>query len=218
MKKKSDPGAFIARNWYFYVLWIVVVVFAWEGIFQFLTKYKDEESVYCFFGAERVTTDAVSGDFNALKPEYVKNVDITARSSRTEGFELLFSTDGVRHGDLFVLPEAFCDESTMRSYFYPMDPSVVKEVFGEGADTGIAVAGDKVYGIKVYDKETDTAIASEYFDYTYTDSDGAKRAVGDYYLFFGKKSLHLGKISGSEADGAIVFAQAILGKGASLVK
>ena len=213
MKKKFDLAAFISKNWLIYLLWIVVVVFAWEGIFQFLTKYKDEESVYCFFGVEKISTDAIYDDLKSAKPEYVKNIDITARSSRTEGFDIVFSTDGIEHGDVFVLPDSFCETSMMQYCFYPMDISVVKELFGEDADCGKAVVGDKVYGIKVYDKETDTAIASEYFDYTYTDREGVKQAVGDYYLFFGKKSLHLGKISGSDADGAIVFAKVIFGKG-----
>ena len=215
MKKRFDFAAFIARNWFFYVLWIVIVVFAWEGIFAYLTKYKDEESVYCFFGVENVSTDALYDDLNRAKPEYVKNVDITARSSRTDGFDLLFYTDGRQNGDVFVLPDSFCEPSTMRSCFYPMDRSVVEELFGKETDCGIAVIEDKVYGIKVYDKNTDTAIASEYFDYAYTDSDGVKQAVGDYYLFFGKNSLHLGRLSGSKLDGAIVFAKVILESGAN---
>ena len=214
MKKKNDFAAFIAKNWFYYVLWLVLVIFAWEGIFSFITKPKKEESVFLFFGVEEVQTDTIYSELKVVKPEYVKTIDITARSSRTEGFDSLFATRGIQNGDVFVLPESFCEQSVMQSCFYPMDPNVVKELFGENVDCGKATVDNKVYGIKIYDKETNKGRAEEYFTYLYTDNDGVKQTVGDYYLFFGKKSLHLGILSDSKFDGALILAQAIWNKGA----
>ena len=90
-----------------------------------------------------------------------------------------------------------------------MDLSDVKEIFGEDAECGAAIYEDKAYGVKIYDKETDVGRASRYLTYTYVGENGERQAVGDYYLFFNKKSMHLGKLSGSDLDGALVLALAV---------
>ena len=209
MKKKIDLLAFLGRNWFYYVLWLIIAVFAWEWVFAYLTKPKEEESVYLFFGVENVLTDEAHSALDSKKPEYVRNLDITFYSTRSDSFDVLFATRIQTEADVFVLPEEYCEPSAMRYLFYPMDLSEVKEIFGEDAECGAAVCEDKAYGVKIYDKETGVGKAANYLTYTYLDENGEKKAVGDYYLFFNKKSLHLGKLSKSELDGALVLASAI---------
>ena len=209
MKKKFDLSAFSVGNWWYYVLFLLLVIFVWECVFSIITKPKDEESIYLFFGVENARTEDMYADLDSVKPEYVKYIDITSYSARISSFDALFVTRGQSQSDIFVLPESYCEPSVMRSTFYPMDLSVVKEVFGEDVECDKATYAGKVYGVKMYDKETNTGRASEYFVYTYSDDNGAEQSLGDYYLFFGKKSLHLGKLSGGELNGALVLAQAV---------
>ncbi len=209
MNKKFDLLSFLAKNWWYYVLWALLVIFVWEIAFTIITKPKDEESVYLFFGVESARTDEMNAYLQAVKPDYVKHIDVTAYSTATKGFDYLFATRGQLQTDIFVLPESYCDPSVMTSTFYPMDISAVKEIFGEDAQCDKAVFEGKAYGVKIYDKNTDTGKGTTYLNYTYTDNSGVKTAAGDYYLFFGKKSLHLGKLSGGSFSGALVIAQAI---------
>ena len=188
-----------------------MVIIVWESIFSFITKPKDGESVYFFFGVEYARTDDMYVDFDKVKPTYVKHIDITYYSTRMTAFDSVFVIRGQSQADIFVLPESYCEPTMMKSVFYPMDLSVVKEIFGEDVECDKATCDGKVYGLKIYDKETDTGKAKEYFTYTYFE-DGVEQAVGDYYIFFGKNSLHLGKLSGSELNGALVLAQAVLDK------
>ena len=214
MKKKFDFSSYIAKYWWYFALWMLFVILIWVIVFSFITKPKKEESIYLFFGVEKAQTDLMYEDFKNDKPEYVKNIDITVFSTRTDAFDSLFATRGLLNTDVFVLPETYCEPSAMKALFYPVDRSVMKELFGEDVEFDKAAYEDKVYGIKLYDKETDVGKATSYFTYTYYDDAGVKQAVGNYYLFFSKESLHLGGLSGSEADGAIVLAQAILNKAA----
>ena len=212
MKKKFDFPAFFARRWWYYALWLVLMIFAWEAVFSFLTKPNKKESIYFFCGVENAKTDVMYADFGSIKPEYVKNVDIYACSVRVDAFDSVFITRGRTEGDIFILPDTYCEEKTMQACFYPMDRSFIKELFGDDAECGKALYGEKAYGVKIYDKETDEGKAAEYFTYTYVDQNGKKQAVGDYYLFFNKKSLHLGKLTGGDRDGALKLAQAVFNK------
>lgn len=213
MKNKFDFSAFFAKNWFYYVLWILLVILAWEGVFSFITKPKKEESVYFFFGVEKAQIDVMYEDLEKAKPEYIRNIDISAYSTRQTGFDSLFTTRGVLNTDVFILPESYCEPSFMKALFYPMDPTIIKEVFGENAEYEKAAYEDDIYGVKIYDKETDVGKAMAYFDYTFIGDNGERQSVGDYYLFFSRKSLHLGQISGSDMDGALILAQAIWNKG-----
>ena len=211
MKKKFDLPSFLGKYWFYYLLWLVLVVFAWEWAFAFLTKPKEEESVYLFFGVENARTDQMYTDLISVKPDYVRNLDLTWYSTRTESFNTLFVTRIQSEADVFVLPEQYCEPATMNYLFYPMDTSVVKELFGEDAEYAETTYEGKVYGVKIYDKNTATGRATTYLTYTYQ-SDGVDQAVGNYYLFFNRKSKHLGKLSGSTLDGALILAQAIWNK------
>lgn len=212
MKKKFDFPAFFSRTWWYYALWLMLMIFAWEAVFTFITKPNEKESVYLFCGVENAKTGVMYADLEKIKPEYVKNVDVYACSVRVDAFDSVFITRGRTEGDIFILPDTYCEEKTMKACFYPMDSSFVEEIFGEDAECGKALCDGKAYGVKIYDKETDNGKAKAYFTYTYFDSNGEKQAVGDYYLFFNKKSLHLGKLTDSDRDGALKLAQAVFNK------
>ena len=209
MKKKFDLSAFIAHNWWYYVLWLVLVVVGFEAVFSFLTRPKDEESVYFFCGVEGARTDDIYADLEKIKPEYVKNIEVYAVSSRIDSFDSLFITRGQTSADIYVLPDSYCQENFMQAYFYPMDMTQIKAIFGEDADAGLTVYDGVAYGVKIYDAKTSEAKGPAYFTYTYVGEDGEKHSVGDYYIFFNKKSMHLGELTGSSLDGAVRLAQAV---------
>ena len=212
MNKKFDLLSFLAKYWWYYVLWTLLVIFVWEIAFTIITQPKEKESVYLFLGVEDAKADEMYAHLEAAKPDYVRHLDITAYSTRITGFDYLFVTRGQLQTDIFVLPESYCDPFVMTSTFYPMDLNTVKELFGDDADCDKAVYDGKAYGVKIYDKVANVGRATTYLTYTYTDNNGGNQAVGDYYLFFGKKSVHLGKLTGSDNNGALILAQAIWNK------
>lgn len=210
MKKRCDFSTFFARNWVYFVLWLLAVILVWGIVFTFLNKPKKEESISLFFSVEKADTEAMNADFKTEKTKYLRNLEISAYSSRMEGFDTLLATRG-RDADLLILPETYCEPSAMKALFYPMDHEMLKTVFGEEAECGKAECDGTIYGVKIYDKASNSGKAAAYFTFTYHDEGGLK-SEGDYYLFFNKKSLHLGELSGSSLDGALSIASIIWNK------
>ena len=117
MKKKFDLSTFIVKNWWYYGLLLLLVIIVWESIFSFITKPKDGESVYFFFGVEYARTDDMYVDFDKVKPTYVKHIDITYYSTRMTAFDSVFVIRGQSQADIFVLPESYCEPTMMKSVF-----------------------------------------------------------------------------------------------------
>ena len=199
MKKNNKLSEYLVKHWHFYVIWLVLVLFVWELLFATITAPKKEKTVRIFIAAFEVDDTALKERLSTDKSDYLKNVDIYALSPALPQFYTLFETHGLLDSDVLILPENVYTEG---DYFTQFARIIDKEYFAGFYSGAVYLEKDgKAYGIKVFDGITKTGIAEDYVSYTYENFKNE-----DYFLFFNKRSLHTGKLSESELDGAIKLA------------
>lgn len=153
-----------------YLLWLVASTILWLWIFTFLTDAPAAKKVTLYADVPALAEPGLSVALEEHMPEGIRMI-------RAHAFDyFMFGDPRTGGGDLYVLPvSAF---AAYRSILAPIDPP-------EGADC--YVDGGAAYGVKVYDAATGEGAALDYIRYT-----GKDLPAEDYYLFFGKDSLHTG--------------------------
>ena len=175
----------IAKHWYLYLIWIVLVTLTWDMVFAFLTKVPKEEKVEIFVGDLNDDWDALEQRCEEHMPEYLKKVNIRRYVTSQMQFSEMLQVQG-SVADLFILPESKVEEAKM--YYLPLDTEKVQDTFG---DVEFYELEGSLRGIKINCGET----------------------TEDYYLVFGNISMHLGEWNDSDMEGALELAEVILDYG-----
>ncbi len=185
----------IFSKFYLYLLWAMIAAMLWGWIFSFVTNTTPNKKVTVFINTYACSDTDLAVELEKDKPENIKMIKVHPFS-----FSLFDSSTFVK-GDIYIiksseietylpsfcpLNEQFRAENPLYQYYY--------------AEDGTA------WGIKVYDAETSTGVATEYLTYTV---EGAPQE--DYYLFFNADSIHIGALNGSSSDAALTVAENLIG-------
>lgn len=193
----------IGRDIWAYIVCILAVTVMWNLVFDSLTTIKAEEKVSVFIGSHSADFEEADKLNDESRPAYIKTVEVNAFSIENNMFSTLLNVSGFEKGDILILPESLAREEVCTKYF-----AEISEAYQEQfRNLGFYHAGDKVYGIKIHDRENHESLI-----------DGIDYGEGDkeenYYLFFNKKSVHLSDLQDegkkSEMDGAIIVAGRLL--------
>ena len=192
----------IGKHWWVYLAWIVMAAFFWNWIFGILTQAKPEEKVSVFIGSYSNFYEKYT-ELNESRPDYLKTVEVNAYKVDSFYFSTYLSVFGYDEGDILILPESKTDKEGLAGRF----GAITQEYLDLLPSLGYMEKNGQTYGIRVHDKATGESLVN-YIDY------GAGEKEEDYYLFFGKNSLHTGKMSpnagNAERDGAIRIAQRLM--------
>ena len=172
----------IAKHWYLYLIWIILVILTWDMVFAFLTKVPKEEKVEIFVGELDDDWDKLEQLCKDNMPKYLKKVNIRRYTTSQMQFSEMLQIQG-SVADLFILPESKVEEAKM--YYLPLDTEKVQDTFG---DVAFYELEENILGIKINCGET----------------------TEDYYLVFSNISMHLGEWNDSDMEGALEFAEVIL--------
>lgn len=153
-----------------YLLWLVVSSLFWLWIFGFLTDAPAEKKVTLYADVPALAEPDLSVALERELPDGIRMI-------RAHSFDyFMFGEPESAGGDLYLLPvSAF---AAYRDVLAPIAPAEEENLFYDG---GLP------YGVKVYDAATGSGAALQYIRYTDEDA-----PAEDYYLFFGKDSLHTG--------------------------
>jgi len=166
------------------LFWLMMSVFVWSWIFTFLTDAPRAEKIVLYVEC------AVPGDtFIAAKLEETPSPSIRMAQVRPFSYSMM-SSQGIRNADLYIV-----SESGMKEYFewlLPL-PENAASLCETHSLNGIP------YGIKVYDALTQSGILSNQIAY---DTEKAE----NYYLAFGKQSLHIAGNENAVSDEAVSYA------------
>lgn len=190
----------ISKNLWAYIAWIVSAILFWLWLLGFLTRVKPEERVNVFIGSYSNSFEKYD-ELNEKRPENLKKIVVSAYSVTSLNFNVYLSVFGYNEGDIIILPESRVTDKSSTSHFSEISVNYQTEL----NNLGLYEVGDKVYGLKIHDKQSNESLIT-CLDYGETGE--------DFYLFFNKKSRHIGDLSGSgtygEADGAIKVAKELL--------
>ena len=154
-----------------YVLWLLISVFLFGFVFTRLTDTAPERKVTVFIDAYAVEDTALAAVLERAAPESIRMVKVHPFSYA------MFDTNTLRSADIFLVKER--DAAQYLPDFQPMTP------WSEGV---FYRADGEIWGVRVYDASRGEGAADSYIAYAV---DGVP--AEDYYLFFGKESLHTGK-------------------------
>lgn len=178
------------------ILWLMLSVFLWGWIFTFLTDTKPENKLSLFVDA--TVTD---GTGLAVKLEETL-LDDTIRMVKVHPFTYaMLDSEPLRQADVYLVRASHVEE--YREWFAPL-PERFADAMRVGEDS-LFVLDDTVYGIRIWNGQEGTGIAQSYIDYhdpTLPDE--------DYYLIFGRESLHLTGNENGLDDQAVLLAETLL--------
>lgn len=192
----------IGKDLWIYIACVLVVVFVYSWVFNYLTTLKTEEKITVFIGSNVSSFDKEE-ELNQDKPDYLKAVEVRAYMISDSVYDTCLSIFGYETGDILILPESNLKKETCADY-YAVISSKYQLKFN---NLGWYEVDGNVYGIKIHDKTTHQSIIN-CLDY------GKEENEQNYYLLFNKNSVHLSDLSDgnieNDMNGAIVIANKLL--------
>lgn len=175
--------AFIAFNWHWYLVIVLLVFFVFYYLFTSLMAPTYNEKVVIFIGHNYVDKMKMSEDlYKGFENTDIQALEIDYSNPKDKDYGVIFNTRGMVNTDLIIISDNYIQEGKYHTYFSEIntyDLDVMATYFYDN---------EKAYGIDV------TEVMKKYCD------------VGNekYYLFLNKSS---GKIN----DEALIVIKNMLG-------
>lgn len=173
-----------------YVLWALISAVVWAFVFTRITDASPKRKVTVYTDAPAVSEITLEAKLEEELPDGIKMVKVRHFTYAA------FNSDAPSEADILILSESSVKEHLDMLSPIPRDPR-----------EGDYVEGGSLYGIKVFDLASGSAVCGEYFTYTYIVSETPNQ---NYYLCFNNDSIHLGGWNGSADDAALIIAEKIL--------
>lgn len=167
-----------------YVLWALIAVFLCAFACSRATDTTPANKVTVMIDAPAADEAALTAALAAAKPEGLRMVKVHTFSYA------FMETRSLQGADIFIVPAS--KAAQYLPDFQPLPP---------GLEGTYYTADGEIWGVRVYDAAALRGCADTYIQYTAPGADAE-----DYYLFFGKGSLH----AGAQDDAACVIARALM--------
>lgn len=192
----------VGKNIWAYLICIFAFIIIWSSVFGFLTRVSPQDKVSVFIGSYSQSFEKAQ-ELKESRPEYLKTVEFNVNVLNSMYFDVYLSMFGYSRADIMILPESLATLENCELYFAEISATYL----GQFENLGLCEYDGKVYGLKIHDKETHSSLIS-CINYGEGDKED------NYYLFFGKNSLHISDLAEAENknewDGAIKIAQKML--------
>ncbi len=171
------------------ILWLMLSIFLWGFVFNLITDAPPAEKI-------TLCVDAETPGATQLAVILEKKLDGKVRMAKVRPFDYAMFDSGTLTGaDLFIVPASHAE--TYQEWF-----SSLPEEFWD-QDLSLEIGG-VAYGIRAYNAAADAGIAKDCIQYVSSDAERE-----DFYLLFGKESVHLPG-NDKAVDGTAVDAAHIL--------
>ena len=173
------------------IIWLMISVFLWGFVFTRITDTDPLHKVTLFIDCQ------VPGSVE-LAVELEKNKqEIGIRMVKVHPFTYaMLDSSALRQADLYIVRQSDIDEYADWFVQLPEEMLVYPELLNRD---GTAL------GIRIYSAEAAEGAADRYIDYT---ADGT--ITEDYYLLFGKESVHVPENEGAVDGAALDVARSLL--------
>ncbi len=187
---KDKIRSYLSRNWVIYAVFAAISILSVSFAGVYLGKTKEEEKIDILLVSESYDHQEFDNYLTTIKPDYLKELNYRYVSPSDGYFSQILGTYGAVEADLFFVSFSKLEEINCASLMLPLEQTKVNEIYGEGH--AYYSSDGYTYGI---------AISPHGFS-------NEKNEV--YYACFAQTSLHLGKLNGSELDGALEVVRAFL--------
>lgn len=191
----SEFFASVKKWWYLYLIALLAIPSGSYYLTYLVNLPWDQETITIFIASTNVSTKGLYEALEKAKPSYLREIVIRSYVYYEDNFSTYYAYFGGSDCDIVILPESKIVPSKVASSYKKWSDDLIdssKEYYSyENA----------VYGKKIHGKGDENG----YIAY----KDGERDE--DYYLFYGKDSLHLGSFSDSSYDTAFLFTNIIEG-------
>ena len=170
--------------------WFFLSLILWLWIFTFVTDAPRESKIVLFVNTPACRETELAVALEEDRPEAIRMVQVHAFNWAA------MSTDPLIWSDLYIVRSS--DIPDCLEWFAPLPEELA-------ASGECYLSGGIPVGLKVRSSADGSAVASSFFTWT------AENAPGeDYWLFFGKRSLHLSGNPDAVDDHAVPIAKKLL--------
>lgn len=192
----------IQRQRWVYVAWLLAMVLLWSWGFGLVRQVPQQKKVSIFMASYTKSFskyDQINMEQN--RPAGIKRVEVNLYSPEDAVFASVLEAIGYAEADILILPKSAIEQHTYR--YAPIDEDTLEDLQKAGYTLGNFCSGDHVYGLRVYESETNRSL---FPDLSFVKESHEKE---DYYMVFNCNSIHVGKADGQDWA-AIEVAEKIL--------
>ena len=172
------------------ILWLMLSIFLWGFVFNLITDAPPAEKL-------TLCVDAETPGATRLAVQLEEMLGGKVRMVKVRPFDYAMFDSGTLTGaDLFIVPSSHAE--TYQEWFRPLPEEIKNQAF-------LLDIGGAAYGIRAYNAADGTGIAKECIQYC---CPGGEKE--DYYLFFGKNSIHILENEGAVDNAALDAARCLL--------
>lgn len=190
---------FISK-WYKYLFALILAIVLWILLIDLFVAPKKNEKIGIFIGSYGMSekiNEAIT------KPDYLREINFYDVNINESYYFILFSSYASSGDfDMAIVAESQFRESDIQ-YYEKINQEKFEGSFGVFDYYRV---NDDIYGVKVYDSETNQGILTDYIAF---EDEGFEE---DYYLFFSNSSIHLGPLNDSQYDGLYEILKELLNK------
>lgn len=190
----------VLDKWYLFFIWCLVAVIASVGIIDLRLKPKNEEVFSVFLSGYSLDKAKIQNSLESVSPDYVREINVYTVEITDEYFGVYYATNGTMKCDIAIIPEERLNNDTIEGSYLVLNTEYLEKY---NLPTDYYYVNDKVYGIKVFDKEKDDN--NSFISYT---KDGNDKQ--DYYAFFFMYSYHTGELNSRKYDTAFKMLEVIV--------
>ena len=173
------------------ILWLMLSIFLWGFVFNLLTDAPNAEKI-------TLCVDAATPGDTQLAVQLEEMLGGKVRMVKVLPFTYaMLDSSTLTNADLFIVPISHAE--TYQDWFCPL-PEEVKD-----QDLLWEISGT-AYGIRAYTAADDAGVAKDCIQYT-----GPNGIKEDYYLFFGKNSVHIVENENAVDNTAVDAARSLFG-------
>ncbi len=188
----------LKRQVVFYLAVIAFSIFLPSFTLNFINRPKKEELFTVFIASRANGREKIDEFFDSNKPDYVRKVAINLFSNDDPNFNLYYSSFGLKHSDLILVPENRIKDPDITTYCCALSEPVIAE-YGFSSFYEI---NSLRYGVKLNDGTNDIDHLLD------LNKEGEEKE--DYYMFVSKDSYHIGELGKSEKETAFAYMNLLL--------
>ncbi len=186
---KPSAKKALTKYWPIYVLAAIAMPIISYAIVEQIQKPKNEETISIFVGSCSADARYLKEKLNNNKPPYLLEINLYSYSYVDSTFSTYYQANGKMEVDLVILPESKIDDSSLITYYSPLDESHFS------SDDYLSKDSQTHFGILIRTKGEMNSLL------TFADDSHDE----NYYAFFGKSSKHGGSITNSQYETSLNF-------------
>ncbi len=188
----------IVKQWYLYLASAVALAFVIDYAITLINRPVNEETITLFVASESYDLSNLKKALDKEKPGYLREMNYIGVKSRTKTYDDRFKVYGTDNSDIVILPKSKINDSTVMRYYASFTEEYIS-TFIDSPSFYEVEDDHRYYGIRVHQVGEENNLIT-YSSEEYDD---------EYYAFFVKNSVHIGKLNHSSFTTAFNFVNII---------